>query len=323
ALLYQDNDQPSHPAYFVRTPDPTPRQWELSRKEAVVIVEPLFPKQVDEEIALLARHLNVVADSSSARWIGALSLREYRAFIEFFLANDQDPIDGDGLHAIQRHRQIVDMLGITHLAQIIPLTHEDGMLDEGFELVENVSITNKRGRLYENPQAYPKAFMVKHGVWKPAADEIRDRMRLPQFDPRKIVYLGGPKPPKSLEGVDWEAVESQAVADTSSLKYSATIDRYSATEIELTVETNEDAWLVLTDSTTPQWHTTIDEQPAPYYIAYSTFKAAYIPAGTHQVSFTYHSPAIEQSKKISLGGLGLVLVLGGVGEIIRRSRKIA
>ncbi|MEX0650117.1 MAG: hypothetical protein WD200_03885 [Candidatus Andersenbacteria bacterium] len=311
-LFYQDTEQSQPQVYFVRKADPTVEQWRQSQKNAVVIAEPIFPKQIDEEAILLARHLNVPADSSSARWIGALSLRDYRAFIEFFFANDREPIDGDGLHVIQRYRNILNMVGVTHLAQILPLTNEDSMLSNNFELTDEVAVSNKRARLYTNPQAYPKAFMVKNAVWKSAADETRDRMRSSAFDPQKVVYISGPRPPTELVNQDWEAAEELALADTSSLTYTATVDQYTPTQVDLTVQTDEDAWLVMTDSTTPQWHTTINEEPAAQYVAYSVFKAAFIPAGTQKVSFTYSSPAIELSKNLTLTGLAAVVLLSGL-----------
>lgn len=284
--------------YFVRVENPTPAQLQLSKKPGRLIVEEDPTATVDTESALLTRHLQSVYAASSARWIGALSIRPYREFIEFFFANDRDPFDGDNIHVVERYRQMFNLAGVTHFAQKLSPGTVDRMADIGFTLVNETKVPNTVLRIYENPQAFPKAFMVPEGQFEPSDDEARDYMSRPSFEAQQLVYINGPKPPPARSPLSLADLHAQAAINT-----------YEPTRVDVAVESDHDAWLVVSDSTTPQWETYIDNVRAPYYVADTIFKAAYVPAGQHVVSFRYYSPAIARAKSITIGGLILAFVL--------------
>lgn len=320
-LLQQTTDIEEYQAYLVRVEEPTDVQWERSRKPLTILVEPLFTSRADTDAAILARHINVLADTSSARWIGALSIQNYRDFIEFFFANDQEPFDGDGLHAIERYRDIVNMSGITHLAQIIPPTHSDRMSQSGYTAVSEEDIGSKKVVLYENPEAFTKAFMVPNAMWVPAADNTRAHILDPAFDPSQVVFVSGPTPPQHLSNQSEETMIEQTVINTTPLQYTADITSYTPTEVTVDVTSGKNAWLIVSDATTPHWQTYIDNAPAPQYVAHSVFKAAYVPAGTHTVTFRYESPAISTASKAFVAGIVSLLLLALVTIKTQYRRK--
>ncbi len=298
-LEYQFTDQDQFKAYFSRKKVLTDEQWKRSQKEAFVTVVPDITSGTDRESILLARHLNVIANSSSARWIGALSIRQYREFIEFFFANDSEfPVDGDGLHVIQKYRKFVNLAGITHLAQTLPLGKEDGMPKEGYEQVGSMQLGQKEARLYKNPAAAPKAFLVPSAIWKSAPDETRAEMRFDTYDPFTTAYLGGPTPPQSLPN-----------GTTEQLQGKADIEVYEPAYVRVKTFGTAPSVLVVSDSTTPQWLTYIDGQPASRFVAYSIFKAAIVPAGEHTVEFKYESPAIAKAKILTLTSFIFIIAL--------------
>ncbi|MEX1997142.1 MAG: YfhO family protein [Candidatus Andersenbacteria bacterium] len=297
-LSYTSYNQEEEPAYFVRVANPTPEQLRNSKKQAQIIFTSFYPHTGDLEATLLARHLNVTAGASSARWIGALSLGNYRAFIEHFFANDREPFDGDGIHALVSFRHILNMAGVTHLIQSLPLGADDSLLETGYTLLAKYDYGPKEVRLYRNPSAFPKAFLVNRAIFKPAADETRYAMQYEPYDPQELVYIDGPTPPTEL-------------SPSTSLPAAGTVKllSYTPRQVEVEVNTSQPAFLVVSDSTTPQWQTFIDNQPAPYFRANSIFKAAQVSSGNHIVSFRYFSPAVAAAQIITLVAIGITLLL--------------
>lgn len=308
-LLYRPYTQGEEAVYFVRKEQPTSEQLRVSKKEAQLIFTPYYPTTGDFEAIYLARHLHVLAHTSSARWISALSIGNYRDFIEGFFANDRPAIDGDGVHALVRNRTILNMAGVTHLAQTLPLGADDGVVAAGYTLLDRFDFGAQEVRLYANPQVLPKAFLVSRAVFKPAADETRYAMSHEPYDPREVAFVTGTKPPPEL-----------LAHPTTPLTGTATITHYNAGRVDVAVATSRDAFLLVTDATTPQWQTYIDDRPAAYYVANTVFKAALVPAGQHTVSFRYYSPAIALSKKLTVGGVIAVVALLLMPLLIKRVR---
>lgn len=290
----------SESVYFIRVNNPSSKQLKQSIKLGKLIILPAPNQTLDDDNLLLSRHLQTTAFTSSARWIGALSIRPYREFIEVFFANDNDePFNGDGKHAIEEWRSLLNMAGVTHLAQAISPNDSDRMQSVGFETVAEYQANNEIFRLYQNPDAYPKTWLVPSATYVSAADDTRYAMMSPDFDPHRTVYISGPTPPEQLT--------NSLPFDESS---TTTITQYDNTEVKITVDSASGGWLVFSDATTDQWDTYIDNELSPHYVANTVFKAAQVPPGQHTVSFIYHSPATNLAQKLGLAGLfGLFLLL--------------
>lgn len=301
--------------YLIRVAEPSRSQLADSEKDFRLGYNTRQQLSLSTELAVLNRHTQVTANASSARWIGALSIRPYREFIEKFFANDSTQlVDGDGQHFLERERHIVDMTGITHLAQMVPPGAKDRLPDLGFTIADEFRDGETLFRLYKNPQAYPKAFIVPNAKFIAAADETRHALMDPQFNPRELVYLSGPTPPE---------LRPQT---TEPLDASAVIRHYSPTRVDVEVSTNMESYLVVTDSTVPQWQTYIDDQPALQLTANSVFKAAQVPPGEHVVSFRYESPAIRRATLLTtIAAAIIVSILGvlGIQSILDRKRQAA
>jgi hypothetical protein len=296
-FFIEPNGNPDTQIFWVRKKNPTPEQIKASQKPYRLIINQQYPEVADSEAAILSRHLNVVADASSARWIGALSIRPYREFIEDFLANDREALDGDGHHVIERFRSLVNVIGITHFTQIVPRGSIDGMVQAGYILKDTFSMGDREARLYENPQAFSKAFMVRNALFKPSPDDVRATLHDKNFDPASTITVDGANPP------------TIPVPTSAPLQAQATITSYQPSRVEITTQSNLDAFVVLNDSYTPQWQTTIDGHNAETLVADSFMRAAYVPAGEHHVIFTYNSPAVHRAKLLSSAGLIITLLL--------------
>lgn len=314
-LYYQLSLEPQNYVFFVRKTNPSIADIRSSTKPFQLVMDQEYSAIYDFEAAFLVRHLQVLVQASSARWIGALSIRPYREFIEDFFANDRDPIDGDGVHALMKNRTILDMTGVTHIIQPLPSSRgATTLMNSGFTLVDQTNTGQTEIGLYQNNQAFPKTWLVANAIYKAAADETRHAMHAPDFDPSRLIYISGTKPPPETAYNREPLISSQA-----------TITQYTPTVVEIVVKTDKPAWLVLNDAATPQWQTYVDDQPQPYYVANTIFRTTPVPAGKHIVSFHYVSPAIAQAKiatGISLFLVLLMLILPELTSTVRFEKNV-
>src|SRR3989344_5886696 len=286
-LFYQSTTELS--VYFVRVSNPTESELTRSQKNARLVIDQELPDQNEHDADLLLRHIQATAAASSARWIGALGIANFRAFIEDLFANDRDPFNGEGIHALVHNRPLVNMSGITHLTQIVPAKDEtDAVTRSGYPLSTEKARGDNKIRLYTNPDAFPLAFLVPDAIFEPDPAIVRHRLSAADYEGRHYIYVDGPSPPADLPEPRGQSTNG-----------TAHITRYTSTRVDIEVAASEDAWLVLTDNYTREWQTFVDEQPQRPLFANTIWRTAKVPAGNHTVSFQYHSPAVELSKKLT------------------------
>jgi len=69
---------------------------------------------------------------------------------------------------------------------------------------------------------------------------------------------------------------------------SVEITKYSANEVRLSVDNDEEGFLVLTDTYYPTWKAEVDGVPTEIFIANYNFRGVIVPAGSKEVIFTNH-----------------------------------
>ncbi len=74
---------------------------------------------------------------------------------------------------------------------------------------------------------------------------------------------------------------------------SVTVNKREGSVVRLSVQTATDGLLVLSDPYYPQWHVTVDGKPAKLLEVDHSFRGVKVPAGTHQVVFTYQDRAMQ------------------------------
>ena len=92
--------------------------------------------------------------------------------------------------------------------------------------------------------------------------------------------------------------------------------------LAVSVEATLPTVVVLLQSYTRDWSATIDGQPAPILRANLYFQAVAVPAGTHQLSFTYAPSAVRIGVIITLAAIGILFLLCLL-EIARRVSAIS
>ncbi len=105
----------------------------------------------------------------------------------------------------------------------------------------------------------------------------------PTFDPRQVVYL----PP--------EAKPFVTATNTSNVKILS--QDFRANRIELTVEVDQPALLVVAQSFYNPWRAYVDGKPVPLWRANHAFQALEIPAASHRVKLVY------EDRRFQLGAL--------------------
>lgn len=295
-LLYGEPAANSPRASFIRVAQPTRQHIEQSRKNAQLILTPYFQPPADPEVTGLSPHLNVTAGASAAGWIGSLADLRFQQFTERHLRINDDLVDGDGNHALLSHRGLFDAAGITHFIQSVPPHHDDLLLEHNFILKQEVPQGDSLVRLYENPQAVPKAYLAAHTLI--AASDTEAELLLLQHHDRlaQTVILQGPSAP-ALSSLPSAA---PSVAD---------ITEFDFNRITVVARTDQPAILVLTELANPQWQVAVDGQPAEMLIANTLWRAVAVPAGTHTVTFWYDSPATARGLKAGAAALVILSLI--------------
>jgi hypothetical protein len=153
-------------------------------------------------------------------------------------------------------------------------------------------------KIYENMFVLPRAFFVYDWQWRADVAGSVAAMSRDEFDPRRSAVLVGEGRAPAGEG-------NGTVAFV----------RYSPEQVTLQVETDRDGLLLLTDAHYPGWEATIGGRPVPVYQADGLFRGVVIPAGVHEVEFSYRPHSLRAGIMISLAGgallLAMVLLLWG------------
>jgi hypothetical protein len=153
------------------------------------------------------------------------------------------------------------------------------------------------------PRPVPRALAVTRAEVQPEADRAVRRLQDPDFDPFTTVVLeeGDSAAPGTASPGDASAPRAALVAESSS-----------------TVRVR--AWLpaaghvVLTDTFYPGWRARVDGVERPIVRANAMFRAVAVPAGEHEVVFSYEPATVRNGWVVS----GAALLLAGLLAVPRR-----
>ncbi len=132
-------------------------------------------------------------------------------------------------------------------------------------------------KVYASDDVLPRAFLVPAAIYEPDDESALQRMRAGDFDPARNVVIHTAAPAGTVTAAPTDAGPPGT----------ARITRYTATEIDLTVDSAAAAWLVISDAWYPGWQATLDGQPAPLLRANLMFRATPVPDGTSELSLRY------------------------------------
>jgi hypothetical protein len=153
----------------------------------------------------------------------------------------------------------------------------------------------------ENRTALPRAF-VAYG-WRPA-DSLEQALGFVAAAP-------------SRQELDEPVIEGAAEAPAGSPAPAspARVTGESDTSVTVAIRARARGQLVLLDTLYPGWRADVDGRDADIRPANAAFRAVEVPAGTHQVRFTYRPTSVYVGAAISL------LSLAALGAALLLSRR--
>jgi hypothetical protein len=176
------------------------------------------------------------------------------------------------------------------------LTAQDSLPGAGTPLAEfpgdSVASDGRPFRIHliENRDALPRAFLVPKARYVPpvdglgAKDEERSIALLqdPHFDPSSEVLIEGEPDPTDPAGDETDLP----------IRGGVTFVSYEPQRVHLDVRAPRACWLFLSDTWYPGWKAEIDGRPTRIRAADVSGRALVVPAGEHQVVFSYRPPYV-------------------------------
>lgn len=127
-------------------------------------------------------------------------------------------------------------------------------------------------RVYLNEGYFPRAYIVPEALVAREATQALARAVANQHRLDEVVVL---------------EIETQVDTYTPGGRGTAVITQYDLNQVVIRTETDGPAYLVLADSYYPGWRATVDGAPTAVYRANSVVRAVAVPAGVHEVVFTF------------------------------------
>lgn len=204
---------------------------------------------------------------------------------------------------------LIDLYGVRYVVSITPF-EEDPRLEliysrlEGLEGKEEDLLKDNTIKLYKNPNALPRGWLVEdYRVLD--SNEILSTLIDKAFDPRREVLLE--KRPK------WEERSinpTHADMPGSISQNKVEFIHETNNQVHLRVNTTENQLLVLSDTYFPGWKVFVDGKEKEIYRADYSFRAVPLGAGTHVVEFVYDPASFKVGAVVTFLGIMGCLILG-------------
>jgi len=155
-------------------------------------------------------------------------------------------------------------------------------------------------RVFENPQAMPRAFVV--GQVESVRSETEVLTRLTTLDPHQVALVKD-GPPLTAGATFQEA----------------TVLRYSPNRIEVEVNLSAPGFLMLSEVWYPGWLGSDNNEPIQVYRANGLFRGVYLRQGAHRVVFSYQPLSVQLGGVVS--GFSVLTLTGYLACVTLRARR--
>ena len=184
-------------------------------------------------------------------------------------------------------QKLMSLLGIAYIAD----TKKDAWYETTYPTHVKVW-ENDHYRIWQNPDAYPRAFMVSTIETVADPQQIVNRMYDNHIDLRKTAIVEEP-------------LTLPLATDPTINDSSVTITQYRLNDITMQVQASQGGLLFLSDTYAPGWKATVDGIPTSVYRTNFIFRGVMVPAGIHTVMM-YYQP---QSLALGIYGMGIGILL--------------
>ena len=153
----------------------------------------------------------------------------------------------------------------------------------------------------------PRAYFVPQVSVATTPAETIARLNALDFEAHREVVIMSTEPPS------WPG--NNTLSDDVQVK----ISESNANHVQLTVNTANTGFVVLTDTYYPGWQATVDGQPAKIWQANLAFRAVRVPAGQHTIDFIYRPRSFALG--LWLSTTTWVILVGAIGWSYGRLAK--
>ena len=176
--------------------------------------------------------------------------------------------------------RILDMLNVKYMAT------QGGAADPSLQQVYQ----GQQGVVFENQDVLPKAFFVDSVITTQLAETSLNTLKNSSFDPATTAIVR----------VDEKGKTFNTQTDTST---SITITDYEPRNITMDVSRQNGGFMVLSEVYYPEgWRAFIDGEETPIYKTNYVLRGIEVPAGDHEISFTFHPTSHVWGVRISWMG---------------------
>lgn len=162
-------------------------------------------------------------------------------------------------------------------------------------------------RVYENPNALPRAFFVPLIRLVASPQEVLRQLASATNNPREAALV--------------ESVPADGFLGNSSAAGEVTVLQDRAEELVLHVNTTAEGFVFLSDQYYPGWEATVNDIPTPIMRANYAFRLIRVPAGASTVRFRYRPRSFWLGMWVSMLSLLAVVFYGIVQRGRRRKRS--
>ena len=225
-------------------------------------------------------------------------LKIYQTLLDSCLNKGNDP-------AFPLNMNVINMLNVRYIVT------EFSLPKDRFTLAHSDPPSGKA--IYENPAALPRAFFVKNVRLAASEHEVFTALNSPSFDPATTAVV---EKPVSIPSALAQGDSSPAAVDVVELK---------SRSIRIKATTPLPALLVLSEIYYPAgWKAAIDGQETEIFKTNSVLRSVVVPAGTHEMSFTFDPWSYRAGLNLSRAGwiLALFCIGGGLSRTPSIRRRI-
>jgi hypothetical protein len=160
-------------------------------------------------------------------------------------------------------------------------------------------------KVYENPNAYPRAWVVHQAVVAPSHEAAFQQLDRPGIDLRRVAVLEKPLP--RLFGPDIDADET------------VHFHWYEPEKMAMEVKAGTAGLVVLSEMYYPGWVATVNGKAAPIYRVDGALRGVFVSGGTSRIELVYAPASFRIGALVSL--LTLAFVIGGWIYLRKRDRQ--
>lgn len=178
-------------------------------------------------------------------------------------------------------QKVISLLGISYILD----RGENASTEKAFPINQFTQIYQQDGwKIYNNNKALPRVFLTSTYQLYNNTQDFSAKFFSPTFDSRQTLLLEK-KPAMPIKSF---------AQGTVSLK------RYTPNKVTITTNTTDTMLLFLSDTYYPGWNAFIDGKKTEILKADYAFRAVTIPAGMHEVSFTFNSLSFKIGSIVSI-----------------------